>query len=43
MIVLLLSAAFLCGVPFGFILGLLVIWHMNKPDREHELDYSDGY
>jgi uncharacterized Tic20 family protein len=43
MMLMLLSAAFLCGVPFGFILGMLVVWRMNKPDREDELDYSDGY
>jgi uncharacterized Tic20 family protein len=43
MMAILLSAAFLCGLPFGFILGMLVVWRMNKPDREDELDYSDGY
>jgi uncharacterized Tic20 family protein len=41
---LLLAAAFLCGIPFGFILGMLVVWRMTKPDRvDDELDYSDGY
>lgn len=43
MIVILLSAAFLCGIPLGFIVGMLVVWRLNKPAREDELDYSDGY
>lgn len=43
MIVLLFAAAFMCGLPFGFIAGLLVVWRLNKPAREHVLDYSDGY
>jgi uncharacterized Tic20 family protein len=44
MTTILLAAAFLCGVPFGFILGMLVVWRMNRPDRyEKELDYSDGF
>lgn len=44
MIVALLSLAFLCGMPVGFVIGLLVVWRMTKPDRsDDELDYSDGY
>ena len=44
MIVLLLSLAFLCGVPFGAIIGLVALWWMTKPERvDDELDYSDGY
>jgi uncharacterized Tic20 family protein len=44
MTVMLLAAAFLCGIPFGAIIGLVVVWHMTKPDRvDDELDYSDGY
>lgn len=43
MTVILLSLAFLCGVPIGIILGLLVFWRLNKPAREDDLDYSDGY
>jgi uncharacterized Tic20 family protein len=40
----LLAAAFLCGMPVGAIIGLVVVWHMTKPERrDDELDYSDGY
>jgi hypothetical protein len=42
--VLLLAMAFLCGVPIGIIIGIVVFWRMNKPARDNdELDYSDGY
>lgn len=44
MIVLLLTAAFLCGVPLGIIVGIIIAWRMTKPARyEEELDYSDGF
>lgn len=42
MIVLLLTAAFLCGVPFGVILGMVLLWRMNVPERGDEPDYSGG-
>jgi hypothetical protein len=42
--ILLMSLAFLCGVPIGIIIGIVVFWRMNVPDRgDDELDYSDGY
>ena len=42
MIVLLLAAAFLCGVPFGFIVGLVAVWYANRPARGEDVDYSGG-
>lgn len=40
MTVMLLGAAFLCGVPFGIILGMVLVWRMNDPERDP--DYSGG-
>jgi predicted MFS family arabinose efflux permease len=40
MSIMLLAAAFLCGVPFGIILGMVLVWRMNVPERDP--DYSDG-
>jgi uncharacterized Tic20 family protein len=37
----LLALAFLCGVPFGVILGVIVLWRMNAPDQD-DIDYSGG-
>lgn len=40
---LLLTLAFLCGVPIGIILGLIVAWRMYRPERgDREIDYSGG-
>ena len=39
----LVALAFLCGVPLGIIVGLVIAWRMNKPDREDVFDYTDGY
>lgn len=42
MTALLVTLAFLCGVPLGIIVGLVIAWRMNKPDQEDVFDYSDG-
>jgi hypothetical protein len=41
---LLLAAAFLCGVPFGVILGIIVLWRMNGGAQwdDNDIDYSGG-
>lgn len=36
----LLALAFLCGLPVGAILGLIVAWHMLRPESDDEPDYS---
>lgn len=41
--VLLLALAFLCGIPFGIILGIVLLWKMNVPERDDDVDYSGGY
>ena len=38
----LLAAVFLCGVPFGIILGLLVAWRVFRPAPGDDPDYSGG-
>ena len=43
MTALLVTLAFLCGVPLGIIVGLVIAWRMNKPDREDVFDYTVGY
>jgi hypothetical protein len=40
--VLLLAMAFLCGVPIGIIIGIVVFWRMNVPERGDDVDYSGG-
>jgi hypothetical protein len=42
MSIMLLAAAFLCGVPLGIILGMVLVWRMNVPERGDEPDYSGG-
>lgn len=42
MTVILLTAAFLCGMPVGAIIGLLVAWRVLRPERGDEPDYSGG-
>jgi hypothetical protein len=42
MTVALLAFAFLCGVPFGLILGLVLVMKMNVPERDDDIDYSGG-
>lgn len=42
-IVLIASAALFCGISIGIIVGLVIAWRLNKPDREDVFDYSDGY
>jgi ABC-type amino acid transport system permease subunit len=42
MTVALLALAFLCGVPIGIILGIVLLWKMNVPERDDDIDYSGG-
>lgn len=42
MTVALLALAFLCGLPAGAIIGAIVLWHMLRPERADEPDYSGG-
>lgn len=43
MTVLLLAIAFLCGIPLGIILGMVLVWRMNVPERDdRDVDYSGG-
>lgn len=42
MSVFLLALAFLCGVPLGMILGMVLVWRMNVPERGDDVDYSGG-
>jgi hypothetical protein len=43
MILLLLAFAFLCGVPIGIILGIVLLWKVNVPERDDaDIDYSGG-
>lgn len=46
MIVVLLALSFLCGLPAGTILGMVLTWHMLKPapppvDND-DIDYAGG-
>lgn len=43
MIVALLAAAFLCGIPFGVILGMVLLWRMNVPERGDDGEFDGGY
>lgn len=42
MIVILLATAFLCGVPLGFILGMIMFWRLSKSLPSEDVDYSGG-
>ena len=44
MMLVLLTAAFLCGVPIGVIAGMVIGWRLARPGKhEPDLDYSDGF